>query len=85
MPDSRSSVRADLREILQSQMDADDPPEVKATLTRLQREGLTPDYALSLLSAVLLLELNAIVRDKRKFDRAQYVRDLHSLPTLPGQ
>jgi hypothetical protein len=85
MPNSRPLVGAQLREILQAQIDAEDPPEVKTTFSRLQREGLTPEYAFSLLSAVLLLELNAIVRDKREFDRAGYIRHLQALPTLPGE
>jgi hypothetical protein len=84
MRSSKPSVGPSLQEILQSQMDGGDPPEVKATYSRLVREGLTAEYAWSLLSGVLLLELNAIVRDKRKFDRARYVAHLRALPTLPG-
>jgi hypothetical protein len=86
MPTSkRAAARAILREILQNQIAANDPPEVQEALARLQLEGLDEEAAWRLMSAVLLLELDTIVREQREFDRAQYVKNLRALPTLPPE
>jgi len=73
---------AALKEALQGQIDADDPPDTALTLARLLDEGLSEDDAWRWLSAALLQELSAVIRDRRDFDRAGYVAALHGLPGL---
>src|SRR5688572_5812406 len=85
MTTSKQAARAILREILTNQIGANDPPEVQATLIRLQSEGLDEEKTWRLMSAVLLLELDTIVREQREFDRAAYVRNLRGLPRLPRE
>jgi len=85
MPGSKRAVRAALRDILEKQIEADDPPEVKATFNRLRRDGESTETTWRLLSAVLMLELWEILRTEREFDRARYVAHLHALPTLPRE
>lgn len=73
-------VLALLREVLENQIAANDPPETAHTLARLQREGVRDDTAWRLLSAVLLQELNTTLGEQRPFDRARYIAALHRLP-----
>jgi hypothetical protein len=82
--DDRASpaVMAALKETLEAQIAADDPPETRQTLARLQREGIPEDEAWRWLSAVLLQEMVLIIRDKRSFDREGYIAALHQLPEL---
>lgn len=75
-------ILAGLREALEVQISANDPPETAATLKRLRREGIEEDTAWRLLSAVLLQEMSVILRDGRKFDRAGYIEALRNLPEL---
>ena len=73
---------AALKEALQCQITADDPPETGLTLARLRREGMSEDEAWRWLSAVLLQELSVMIRDNRPFDRAGFVAALDRLPGL---
>jgi hypothetical protein len=73
---------AALKEVLEAQLAADDPPETRLTLARLQREGIPEEEAWRWLSAVLLQEVARIVSNKRPFDREGYVAALNQLPEL---
>lgn len=78
-------VLALLREVLENQIAADDPPETALTLSRLQRGGVPDEMAWRLLSAVLLQELNTTLGEKRPFDRARYIAALHRLPEFDSR
>ena len=56
------AVMAALREALEHQVTADDPPETALTLARLLREGVAEDEAWRWLNAVMLQEMSLIVR-----------------------
>ena len=73
---------AALRETLEAQIAADDPPETRLTLARLQREGIPEEEAWRWVSAVLLQEIALIMSLKRPFDREGYIAALNHLPEL---
>ena len=77
-----SAVTAALREALENQIAANDPPETALTLARLLRQGVAEDEAWRWLSAVMLQEMSLIVRDNRPFDHDGYVARLSRLPEL---
>ena len=76
------AVMVALREALENQITANDPPETALTLARLLREGVAEDAAWRWLSAVLLQEMSLIVRHNRPFDHDGYVAALRRLPEL---
>lgn len=76
------AVMAALRESIEAQIAAGDPPETELTLKRLTGEGIPEDEAWRWLSAVLLQEMSAMIRDNRAFDRDGYVAALQQLPGL---
>ncbi|MGA2383342.1 MAG: hypothetical protein ABSG61_07890 [Gemmatimonadales bacterium] len=76
-------VRAELRQILQNQMDAGEPPETKQTFERLRAAGVPEDEVWRLMSGVLAGELATMMREERLYDRERYVRALGSLPNWP--
>lgn len=76
-------VRAALREAIQNQIAANDPAETKQTFDRLIAGGLAEEDAWRLLSAVLAVELAAILREGRPFSLDAYVNALKALPDLP--
>ena len=76
-------VAGSLRRVVEDQLRANEPPEVAATLARLLAAGHARDAAVALIGAVLMVELNAIMRSEREFDPARYARHLANLPTLP--
>lgn len=83
MPDRASpEVLRALKAALREQIATDDPPETGLTLARLRREGMAEDEAWRWLSAALLQEMSAMVRDNRPYDRDGYVAALNRLPGL---
>jgi hypothetical protein len=76
-------VRAALREAIQNQIAANDPAETKETFNRLIAGGFAEEDVWRLLSAVLAVELAAIVREGRPFNLEDYVKALKTLPDLP--
>jgi len=81
---AREGVIAPLLQAVEEQIRLDDPPAVAVTLARLLAEGHDRDAALRLIGAVLLMELNEVMRDNRDFDPALYAARLAALPDLPG-
>lgn len=75
--------RAALREAIQNQITANNPPETEQTLSRLIAAGFAEEDAWRMLSAVLAVELAAIVREGRPFSLGAYVKALKALPDLP--
>jgi hypothetical protein len=74
---------APLLQAVEEQVRTNEPPEVAATLARLQSAGHERDEAISLIGAVLMFELNEVMRHDREFDPARYAARLAALPRLP--
>ena len=84
VPD-RKAAREVLFEIIENQMKADNPPETKVTYHRLTAAGHSRKETMKLLACVLLVELNDMVREKRIYDEASYVKKLKALSRLPWE
>ena len=80
--DNSARLRQELRQVVERQMTQDDPPEVALTFERLRAAGVSEQQVWAMLSAVLLAELNDVMRDGREFDRARYAAALEELPTI---
>jgi hypothetical protein len=86
-PEDEEAFGADmapLRQVVEDQLRANDPPEVAATLARLVAAGHARDDAVALIGAALIVELNEIMRSEREYDAARYARNLANLPALPA-
>ena len=77
------AFRAALREAIQNQITSNNPPETKETFGRLIAAGFAEEDAWRLLSAVLAVELGAILREGRSFNLDAYVKALKALPDRP--
>ncbi len=73
-----------LHDVLQRQVDADDPPEVRAALARLEASGIGAHAALHEVLKVLVVELGRMAGSRGEFDRASYRKALSLLPSGPG-
>ena len=71
--------------VIRQQLAADDPPETRLTLQRLMDEGLSEAEALRLIGHIVVREVLMVLQEGRTFDRAQYIRRLRQLPTLPEE
>jgi hypothetical protein len=77
------AAMASLIEVVENQLRADDPPAVAVTLARLVGAGHERDEAVAQIGAVLMGELNEMLRSGREYDAASYAGKLANLPALP--
>jgi hypothetical protein len=73
-----------LLEVIQNQLDNNEPKETRETLDRLIAEGHTEAEAMDLISHVVAAEVIGVLSEGRTYDESLYLAALHALPTLPG-
>lgn len=78
----REALRTATREVLANQLRDNDPPETRETYDRLKFLGIAEDEVRRLLSAIITVEIFAVVKEGRPFDRARFVERLRALPVL---
>jgi len=76
-------VRKALFEVIENQMNMDNPPESRKTYQRLLDQGFSREETMRMMAAVVIVELNDMVKHNRTFDEAGYVEALQALPQLP--
>ncbi len=76
-------VRELLFEVIENQMSMDNPPESRKTYQRLLELGFSRDETMRMMAAVVITEMNDMVKENRTFDEAGYVEALKALPKLP--
>ena len=77
-----AAVMVALKEALERQIAANDPPETAVAFERLRRDGISTDEAWRWLTAALLQEMTVMVRENRPFDRQAFAAALDQLPGL---
>lgn len=76
--------RPSIRWMVEDQVKAGEPPEVRATFGRLRALGLSERQVWRLLTLALKAEIMAMRKAGRGFDRTTYAVLLERLPNLPG-
>ncbi len=79
----KKAIRAAVDEILDNQLRDNNPPETRQTLSRLQKEGRSLDDARALISQCIVVELFDVIKHKRAFDEARFIKNLKNLPKQP--
>lgn len=70
-------------QVVDTQVDSNDPPETKQTLLRLIAEGFASDDAKDLIGNVVVAEVFDVMREGEPFDIDRYVAALNNLPQIP--
>lgn len=81
--DDESFSEAALREAIENQIAADNPPATRATLNKLVLVGYERDDAVRLMALILAYEIENMLASNRSFDVDGYERMLRALPDLP--
>lgn len=76
-------LKAAIIEVVDNQLDANDPPEIKQTLDRLLAEGYSEEEAKELIGNVVVMEVFEVVKEGKPFDIKRYAAALDRLPELP--
>lgn len=72
-----------IAQVVQQQIDTNDPPQVTATLVRLVNEGYSDLQARELIGCVVVAEVFDVLKSGEAFDLERYVAALDRLPELP--
>jgi hypothetical protein len=81
--ETKAVLRATVLEVVQNQIDADDPPETARTLQRLIDQGYTEEDSMLYLGQAVTLEIWDILTNKIPFNEERYIRNLQRLPKEP--
>lgn len=71
-------------EVVEQQLEANDPPEIRETLVRLVEEGYSEQEGKELIGNVVVVELFEVLKENQPFDLQRYVAALRRLPELPA-
>jgi hypothetical protein len=69
--------------VVEKQIQRNDPPETAETYLRLIEESFTAPEALRLISMAVQIELFRLMRFGEAFNHTRYIGNLHGLPDLP--
>ena len=76
---SNEVLKSTVLEVVDNQMQMDDPKCTKITFERLVASGYTAQEAKEMIGAVLLEEIHFVLKDKQKFDEQKYSERLNNL------
>ena len=83
--ESNPHLQQAILEVVQNQLDANDPPETNQTYKRLLEEGYTEKDAKRLIGCVVSAEIFDILKKQQEFDHKRFVGALNKLPKMPGE
>jgi len=78
-------LKAALLEVVDNQLRADNPPEVKETFNRLVSQGISKEDAKIYIAQAVCVETYNILKHKKPFDLKRYVKNLKHLPDEPEE
>ena len=76
-------LKSAILEVVENQLDANDPPETGKTLARLMSEGYSEEEAKNLIGCVVTSEIFDVMKNQKPFDHARFVKALNDLPEIP--
>lgn len=83
MEESNPILKAAILEVVENQINDNDPPETRATLARLVGEGISEDDARVYIAQAVCVEIWDTMTNGKTYDIERYVRNLRALPEEP--
>lgn len=78
--ESNNRISAATIQVVETQIETNDPPETKQTFERLISEGFSEKVAMELLGTVVIAEVFGVMKDGKPFNLERYVAALNKLP-----
>jgi hypothetical protein len=78
-------LRETIFEVIENQINANDPPETLLTLERLANEGYTDFQAKQLVGQAVMIEVIDALKNKKPYNEERYVKNLRNLPKQPQE
>ena len=70
-------------EVIDNQIDANDPPETALTLERLMNDGYSDFQAKQLMGQAVVIEVIDVLKNKKPYNEQRYIKNLRNLPNEP--
>jgi hypothetical protein len=70
-------------EVVENQIDANDPVEVRITYNRLVALGYSDFETKQLIGQCVAVEIYDVIKEQKPFDEVRYVKNLNHLPKAP--
>lgn len=78
-------LKKSIIEVVDNQLQANDPPETHQTLDRLISEGYSKKEAKDLIGYVVASEIFDVLKNQEPFNLTRFVNALNKLPEIPGE
>ena len=85
MEETNPRLKAMFLEVVQNQLNSNDPPEACQTLNRLMGSGMSREDAMICIAQAVCVEVFTILKQKKPFDNQRYLRNLAALPKEPKE
>ena len=76
-------LKSAVLEVVDNQLQANDPPETRQTFDRLISQGYSEEDAKQLIGCVVTSEIFDILKKQEPFNPERFAKALHELPKLP--
>jgi hypothetical protein len=76
-------LKSAILQVVENQIDLNDPPETKQTLDRLVSEGISEIKAKELIGSVVAAEVFEVLKKGEEFDKNRFINALNKLPEIP--
>ncbi len=76
-------LRSTIFEVIDNQIDANDPPETALTLERLTKQGYSDFEARQLIGQAVVVEVIDALKNKKPYNEQRYLSNLRNLPDEP--
>ncbi|MFL1499824.1 hypothetical protein ACI77J_01310 [Pseudomonas sp. O64] len=83
--DEEEFTESTLTQVIENQIESDNPPAAKATLNKLTLVGYEREEILHLMAHVLAVEIDKMLDEDRAFNTEWYETALRALPQLPPE
>ena len=81
--DKNTHLKSAILEVVENQLQANDPPETKQTFDRLISEGHSEHEAKELIGSVVSSEIFDVLKKQEPFNPDRVAKALYKLPELP--
>ena len=78
-------LRETIFEVIDNQIDTNDPPETGLTLERLMNEGYSDFQAKQLIGQAVVIEVIDNLKNKKPYNEERYIRNLRNLLRDPQE
>jgi len=85
MEKSNPYLKLAFMEVVENQLETNEPPETRLTLKRLIEQEISEEDAKLLIAQAVTVEIYKILKNKEEFDSERFVKNLKRLPKEPKE